>query len=85
MMFPFALASLLCPGLGQIFAGAAERGAAIMVATIVIGNLNTIFLSVYHLESNAVVPWFAKQLPRYLHDLFAVYSIVFWLWQVADA
>jgi TM2 domain-containing membrane protein YozV len=43
--------SLLVPGLGQIYAGQGGRGANILFATIVIGNLNTIWLSLYGLSS----------------------------------
>ncbi len=42
------LASLLSvpvPGLGQIYAGKGARGAAILSVTIIVGNLNAIWLS----------------------------------------
>jgi len=31
------------------------------------------------------VPFFARGLPRLLHDVFSFYGIVFWIWQVVDA
>jgi hypothetical protein len=39
--------SLLVPGLGQIYCGEGNRGAAILAAAIVIGNLNLLFLAVF--------------------------------------
>ena len=41
------LISLLVPGLGQIMAGRHERGAVILIAAIVVGNLNIIWLSLF--------------------------------------
>lgn len=77
--------SFFIPGMGQIYAGKSERGTAILIAVLVVGNLNAIWLSLYGLtESVAGAPWFYK-VPRILHDLFAFYGIVFWIWQVVDA
>ena len=39
--------SLLVPGLGQIYCGAGNKGAAIVAAAVVIGNLNLIFLPIF--------------------------------------
>jgi hypothetical protein len=65
--------------------GRGERGAAILGLVIVVGNLNAIFLSVYAPTMSLDVPFFARGLPRLLHDLFSFYGIVFWIWQTVDA
>ncbi len=80
-----ALLSLVVPGLGQMVGGRGERGAAILGLVIVVGNLNAIFLSVYAPTMSLDVPFFARGLPRLLHDLFSFYGIVFWIWQTVDA
>ncbi len=77
--------SLLVPGLGQIISGKDDRGAAILVSTIVVGNLNAIFLSLNGMASRRTEAFWARKLPRILHDLFAAYGIIFWVWQVLDA
>ena len=77
--------SLLVPGLGQICTGKGTRGAAILLAVIIVGNLNTIWLSLYALTTPDPDIFWASNLPRILHDLFAVYGIIFWLWQIVDA
>jgi hypothetical protein len=77
--------SLFVPGMGQVYAGKNNRGAAILVSVIVVGNLNAIWLSLYGLMAPiSGAPWL-YEVPRILHDLFAIYGIVFWLWQVMDA
>jgi TM2 domain-containing membrane protein YozV len=77
--------SLLVPGLGQIFAGQGGRGASILFAVIVIGNLNAIWLSLYGLTSPGPDALWTYTLPRILDDLFAAYFVVFYIWQVLDA
>jgi TM2 domain-containing membrane protein YozV len=77
--------SLLVPGLGQIYAGKSERGAAILLAVIAIGNLNAIWLSLYAASSSGSIAFWASTLPRILHRWFAFYGVIFWIWQVADA
>lgn len=77
--------SLLVPGLGQIYAGESGRGAAILIAAIIVGNLNAIWLSIFATASPATGAFWSYTLPRLLHDLFAAYGLVFWIWQVADA
>lgn len=77
--------SLLVPGLGQIYAGQGERGAAILLAVIIVGNLNAIWLSLFASTNPRPAAFWANTLPRILHDLFAVYGIVFWRWQAVDA
>jgi hypothetical protein len=75
--------SLIIPGLGQMYLGKTERGAAILISVIIVGNLNVIYLSVFALPSQQ--NFFNYALPRRLHDLFAFYGIVFLIWQVVDA
>ena len=77
--------SLLVPGLGQFYTGLRIRGAAILLAVIIVGNLNAIWLSLYALSSPDPDIFWTSTLPRILHDLFTVYGVIFWLWQLADA
>jgi TM2 domain-containing membrane protein YozV len=77
--------SLLVPGLGQIYAGKGARGAVILLAVIIVGNLNAIWLSLHVLTTPDPDVFWASTLPRILHRIFAVYGIIFWLWQVVDA
>jgi hypothetical protein len=84
--------SLLAPGLGQMYAGDATKGGAIIAAAIVIGNLNIIILPLIAM-ANPVIPigapdartiW-AYWIPRVVHDVVSLWSIVFWIWAVVDA
>jgi hypothetical protein len=59
-------------------------GAAFMLAFIIIGNLNVIWLSIYA-GAQTDLSFFSYTFPRLLHDIFAFYGIVFWIWQVFDA
>ncbi|MGD2177488.1 MAG: hypothetical protein PVG71_06670 [Anaerolineae bacterium] len=77
--------SLVVPGLGQICAGKGERGAAILIAAIVVGNLNVIWLSLFATTSVDPHTFWGYTLPRILHDLFAAWGLVFLVWQVVDA
>ncbi|HSR32802.1 MAG TPA: hypothetical protein VLY63_19745 [Anaerolineae bacterium] len=77
--------SLLVPGLGQIYTGQGGRGAAILLAAIVIGNLNAIWLSLYGLTNPEATALWTYTLPRILHDLSGVWAVVFYIWQAADA
>ena len=79
------LFSTLVPGLEQMYAGKGERGALILIATIVIGNLNVIWLSLFAQTSSGADPFWGVSLPRILHDLFAFYGLVFLAWQIWDA
>jgi hypothetical protein len=81
------LFSAFIPGSGQIYAGKSVRGAGILIAVIVVGNLNAIWLSTYASSINASLPrdFWAHTLPRLLHDVFAFYGVVFLLWQIVDA
>jgi len=79
--------SALVPGLGQMVSGQSVRGASILIAVIVVGNLNAIWLSTFALSTSvtdSLESW-ASVLPRALHDLFAVYGVVFLVWQIIDA
>lgn len=80
-----ALFSTIIPGTGQIYSGRHERGALILIATIVVGNLNAIWLSLYAQSAASNYQFWAVGLPRILHDLFAFYGIVFLIWQIVDA
>jgi hypothetical protein len=79
------LLSLIVPGLGQIAAGEGPRGALILMAVIIVGNLNALWLSLYALSLSSTPFFWTHTLPRILHGLFAAYGIVFWIWQVWDA
>jgi len=86
------LLSLLIPGLGQIYGGKGNKGAAIIFASIVIANLNILILPMIALANpnlpvisgdiNAVWKYW---IPRITHDVASLWSIVFWIWAVIDA
>ena len=84
--------SLLVPGLGQIYGGESARGAAIIVAAIVIANLNVIVLPLISMANPAAPAgtpdprkvW-AYWIPRIVHDVASFWSIVFWVWAIVDA
>ena len=80
-----SILSLLVPGLGQIYVGKSERGAAILIAVIIVGSLNAIWLTAFAVSSTVPANFFSHTLPRLLHDIFAFYGIIFWIWQVVDA
>jgi hypothetical protein len=65
--------------------GRGARGASVLGLTLIVGNLNAIFLSVYAPTLHLDLPFFALGLPRLLHDVFSFYGIVFWIWQTIDA
>jgi hypothetical protein len=83
-----ALLSLLVPGLGQIYAGKQERGAAILVAGIIVGTMalisQTLFLSVVPPPFPFPYSVVAERFWWYRLPL-AFYGLVFWAWQLADA
>ncbi|MGB8311762.1 MAG: DUF6677 family protein [Halobacteriota archaeon] len=83
--FLAGLLSLLIPGLGHIYIRKSERGAAILIAVIIVGNLNAIWLSVFASSNTVPVTFFSGTFPRLLHDIFALYGIIFWIWQAVDA
>ena len=78
------LLSIIFPGLGQVYLGKRALGAAFMLAFIVIGNLNAMWLSIYA-GAQTDMSFFSDAFPRLLHDIFAFYGIAFWLWQAVDA
>lgn len=90
--FIAGILSLLVPGLGQIYAGEGNIGAAIILAAIVITNLNIIVLPLISM-ANPVNPEGAAGarklwtywIPRVVHDVAAFWSIVFWVWAILDA
>lgn len=79
--------SLLVPGLGQMVAGRGQRGGAILLMVIVVGNLNAIWLSLFSLTSppSGASAFWVYILPLYLHKLFAAHGVIFWIWQTMDA
>jgi TM2 domain-containing membrane protein YozV len=83
--FIAAVLSLLIPGLGQIYAQESVRGAMILIAVIIAGNLYAIWLSVFALSRTVPADFLSYTLPRILHDVLSFYGIVFWIWQVVDA
>ena len=79
------LLSLVIPGVGQMAAGRKHKGAAILAAAIVIGNLNLLCLLLF--SSAAIGPeaaW-AYWILRIGHDVMALWSLAFWIWAVIDA
>ena len=79
-----ALLSVLFPGMGQVYAGKRKLGAVFMLGFIAIGNLNAIWLSVYA-GAETDLSFYSDTLPRVLHDVFAFYGVVFWVWAAIDA
>lgn len=79
-----SLLSIPVPGLGQFYAGKSERGAVILIVTIIVGNLNAIWLSLHAAAAESNTFWMYN-LPRILHDIFAFYGIIFLIWQAVDA
>jgi TM2 domain-containing membrane protein YozV len=77
--------SPLIPGLGQIYGGEGEKGASILAAAIVIGNLNLLFILVFVSANPDPSMMWAYWLPRFGHDLIAIWSIAFWIWATVDA
>jgi len=78
--------------LGQIYAGEGNTGAAIIVAAIIVANLNIIVLPLISM-ANPVTPKGASDprkvwsywRPRVVHDIASFWSIVFWVWAIVDA
>jgi hypothetical protein len=78
------LLSLVFLGLGHVYVGKKALGVALMIAFIVIGNLNALWLSTYALAP-ADSGFFGLTLPRLLHDIFAFYGIALWIWAIIDS
>ncbi len=84
--------SLLVPGLGQIYGGHGDKGAAIIAAAIGIGNLNIVVLPLIAManpgsptEAEKKRTIWAYWIPRVVHDVVSLWSMVFWDWAVWDA
>ena len=87
--FIAGILSLLAPGLGQMYGGEGNKGAAVIAAAIVIGNLDIIILPLIAMANpvgaaDARMMW-AYWIPRIVHDVLSFWSIVFWIWAVVDA
>jgi len=85
-----AILSLLIPGMGQIYEGESNKGAAILAGAIIIGNLNILILPLISMANPIIPPDEARALwaywiPRIVHDVLSLWSIAFWLWAVIDA
>ncbi len=79
------LLSLFVPGLGHIYAGKGNKGAVILAASIIIASLNIIFLLVFvsaNLDPKIIWHYW---IPRTGHDVIVIWSIVFWIWVIADS
>jgi TM2 domain-containing membrane protein YozV len=83
--FIAGILSLFIPGMGQIYARKSERGAAILLGVVMAGNLNAIWLSAYAVSGTVPATFFGHTLSRVVHDVMALYGIIFWIWQVVDA
>ena len=79
-----AILSLIIPGMGQIYCGKTGLGAGFLLAFIIVGNLNAIWLSVFA-GAQTDLSFYSYAFPKLLHDIFAGYGIVFWIWQVVNA
>jgi hypothetical protein len=84
--------SLVIPGMGQIYRGDRNKGALILFAAIVIGNLNIIILPLIAMANPVGSPALAGSralwaywIPRIVHDVLSFWSISFWLWAIMDA
>jgi TM2 domain-containing membrane protein YozV len=73
--------SLLVPGLGQMYTGRGERGAAILVSGMIVGTLALIWQTLYGTYASNLTGY---EYPFYRVSL-TIYAIVFWIWQVLDA
>ena len=79
------LLSLFVPGLGQIYAGKGNKGAAILAASIIIASLNIIFLPIFEIANPDPDIFWAYWIPRIGHDFIALWSVVFWIWIIVDS
>jgi hypothetical protein len=84
--------SMLVPGLGQVYAGESKKGGAIIGTAIVVGSLNIIILPLIAI-ANPVIPTSPPDsqtiwiywIPRVVHDMLSLWSIIFWCWAIYDA
>ena len=87
-----SILSLIIPGMGQIYKGWGARGASILAAAIIFGNLNIMILPLISMANPVIPPeagdvrglW-AYWIPRVFHDIFSLWCIAFWIWAVVDA
>jgi hypothetical protein len=79
------LLSLFVPGLGQIYVKKHKRGAAILFAAIVIGNLNALWLTSTALSNCSKADFWNSVFPRIVHDVSAFWAVAFWVWAIVDA
>lgn len=79
------LLSLCVPGLGHIYAGKGDKGAAILASSIIIGSLNIIFLLVFASAKPDPTAFWSYWIPRIGHDVLAFWSLLFWAWVIADS
>jgi TM2 domain-containing membrane protein YozV len=77
--------SLLIPGMGQIYCGKGNKGAAVLATAIIIGNMNLIFLLIFLAEDPDPGKVWAYWIARIGHDVMSLWSIIFWFWAVRDA
>ena len=77
--------SLVIPGVGQMAAGKGRKGAAILAAAIVIGNLNLLLLLVFSWAAIGPEAAWVYWILRIGHDVMAFWSLAFWIWAVIDA
>ena len=83
--FLAGLLSLVVPGLGHIYCGETNKGAVVLVAAIIVGSLNIIFLPVFLASSPNPETGWSYWIPRIGHDVISFWSVVFWIWVVVDA
>ncbi len=74
-----AVLSLLVPGLGQIYAGKGDRGAAILIAGIIVGTLALIWQTLAATSRPGELTFWAYRIT------LVIYAAIFWIWQVIDA
>jgi len=77
-----ALLSLVIPGLGQIYCGDRNRGAAILFGAIVVANLQILILPLISI-ANPTFPLQASRaawaywIPRVVHDVSSLWSVAY--------
>lgn len=87
-----AIMSIVIPGLGHMYAGESNKGAIIIAVSIIIGSLNIIILPLIAIANPNITAinlhqqsiW-AYWIPRIVHDVLALWSIVFLIWVIIDA
>jgi TM2 domain-containing membrane protein YozV len=77
--------SLIIPGFGQLYCGETKRGLLTLVAAIIIGNANLIFVLLFTQAGIDPSLGWEYWMPRIGHDVVAFWSVVFWVWVIVDA